>query len=195
MTTLYQSNDQPLILRLRKEPSWAPVSRCINSALDHQSRNWLLDEGSLTKRLVQASNSFHVQVLAQYWGTPHLSESKRLHTPNRQHSLIREVILHCDNTPVVFARSILPLSILNGPFRYLRKLGNVPLGALLYANSSLHRQEFDIAYAPAEHFHTPEFLALDGQTLWGRRSQFCLGNKSLLVAEIFLPKAVDYLCP
>jgi chorismate--pyruvate lyase len=196
MTTVYQ----PLTLfpkaeqAIHREPNWLPVSRCTSGALDYQTRRWLLDEGSLTKRLVAASQHFHVRVLGQYFARPHQNETRLLHLPQRQHCLIREVILHCDQRPVVFARSLMPLDTLNGPFRYLRKLGSLPLGALLFADPGLKREEFEIAYAGAASFDVPSLLGPQPEALWGRRSKFRLRGKQLLVGEIFLPTARDYLC-
>lgn len=196
MTTVYQ----PLNLISQaeslpaSEPHWKAVRRFHRGELDYQTRRWLLDEGSLTKRLVAASAHFHVCVLGQHFARPHQNEARLLHLPARQQCLIREVILHCDQRPVVFARSLMPLATLNGPFRYLRKLGSLPLGALLFADPGLKREEFEIAFDTAGSFDVPAQLGPADQILWGRRSQFLIKGNQLLVGEIFLPAARDYLC-
>lgn len=195
MTTAYQPPTQSMPgSQILSDPHWTAVSRFARGGLDYQTRRWLLDEGSLTKRLVAASAHFHVRVLDQHFARPRAHERRLLQLPERQQCLVREVILHCDQRPVVFARSLLPLDTLNGPLRYLRKLGSLPLGALLFANPGLRREEFEIAHAAASAFDVPQLTGTHDEPLWGRRSLFRLRGKQLLVGEIFLPAARDYLC-
>ena len=154
-------------------------------------RDWLLDRGSLTRRLQKASNNhFAVSVLKQRWERPRLNEARALNIPPHQLALIREVVLYGCDQPWVYARSVLPQQVLNGRLRFVRKLGNKPLGALLFSNRNIKREPVVVQrYAPSQ---LP--LSLQNQSnqpLWGRYSIFRHGQNGILVSEIFLPALVD----
>jgi chorismate--pyruvate lyase len=170
---------------------WHPVDRWLQSSLAPQWRNWLADQGSLTQRLVAASNGrFDVRIIRQRYGRPTINEARALGLPLRQCALIREVVLSGNHVPWVYARSVLPLATLTGRLRALGKLDNRPLGALLFADKTLRRGAIDIARIPEGMI--PEKLAQNAPWLWGRRSLFYLDDKPLLVSEIFLPDFNPY---
>jgi chorismate lyase len=154
-------------------------------------RHWLLDRRSLTRRLQQHSkNQFSVTVLNQCWERPRLDEARALDIPPHQLALVREVILHGRGQPWVYARSVLPQRVLNGPLRFLRKLGNKPLGALLFSNPAIKREPVVLQrYAQSQ--LPPSLQQPEQQPLWGRYSIFRYGKNGILVSEIFLPALVD----
>ena len=80
----------------------------------HGLRHWLLDDGSLTRRLVDSGGAFRVQRLSQRWATPRASERRVLANGLRQRALVREVALRLDGEAVVFARSVFPYASLCG---------------------------------------------------------------------------------
>ncbi len=142
-------------------------------------RHWLLDKGSLTERLIAASDrNFHVEVAWQGWSKPSLSESRALNIHPRQQVLIREVRLCGRGHPWVYARSIIPASTLNGPQRVLKSLGSRPLGALLFKDPTMKRGPIETTRLP---------LRENNRQVWARRSVFQLRGKPLLVTEVFLP--------
>ena len=109
-------------------------------------RDWLLDRGSLTKRLIDASdNQLTVQVLSQRTEMARPSEILALSLPPRQRALVREVLLLANGEPWVYARSVIPLTTLTGRLRALRHLDNRPLGALLFNDPSMTRQPIEVA--------------------------------------------------
>ena len=152
---------------------------------------WLNDQGSLTKRLMDyCPGRFSVRLLSQQWIRPQAEEVELLAVPRHQKALLRQVQLLCDDTVCVYARSIIPLTTLKGKHQRLKRLANKPLGGYLFAQSNLKRSNqhiariirkdplFEIALSDAEQ-HCDQ--------LWGRRSLFTMGKKSLLVSEFFLP--------
>jgi chorismate--pyruvate lyase len=140
-------------------------------------RAWLLDQGSLTGRLVRlAHGRFRVQVLAHYWGRPAPEEVRRLHLRSGRFALIREVALIGEDETWVRARSVLPVASLTGPGRRLRKLGNRSLGGLLFRDPTLVRGPIEISRV-----QQPE------GRVHARRSHLVYHGKPLLVAECFLP--------
>ena len=82
----------------------------------------LLDRGSLTARLIKASDGdFKVQLLEQSWQRPYLNESQLLGINPRHKALVREVLLICHDKPWVYARSVIPHNSLKGRLGFLRK--------------------------------------------------------------------------
>ena len=148
-------------------------------------RPWLLDQGSLTARLVAASGGdFRVQVLAQALRRPTREERAALALPERQVALVREVLLYGRGEPWVYARSVVPLAVLHGRYGFLRRLGNKPLGALLFRAAGIRRGAIEVTRRAPPRF-LPAVVA-DGPA-WVRRSLFYLDRQPLLVAEMFLP--------
>lgn len=150
-------------------------------------RPWLFDQGSLTARLLARSGGdFRVQVLAQRWAQPTTAERRALGLPQRQHARIREVLLRGRGEPWVYARSVLPLALLRGRYRFLARLDERPLGALLFRDrAAVRRGPFTVAMAPVPPPAGDGELA--GVQAWQRQSVFLLSGQPLLVAEMFLP--------
>lgn len=175
----------PLSRWRRRQPS-APL------ALPRPWRRWLLDPGSLTELLVAASGGvFHVEVLAQSLRRPTREERSALGLPERQVALIREVLLHGRGQPWVYARSVVPLAVLCGRHGFLRRLGNTPLGALLFRDAAIRRGAIEVARRlPPRLPGVPP-----SGPLWVRRSLFHLDRQPVLVAEMFLPDFVPEFPP
>jgi chorismate--pyruvate lyase len=172
------------------EPSWNHW-RTRGLALPAGVDEWLLDPGSLTRRVQAACHGrFRVRLLHQGWGRPLYSETRLLRLRRGEIAIVREVELLCEEIPWVFARSLIPASSLRGRARRLAHLGEKPLGALLFADPNLRRGATQIARLLPRH---PLYGAATGhlkvkpRELWGRRSLFFYAGKPLLVNEIFLP--------
>lgn len=167
---------------------WFPYSRFPSHL--HPStnlRSWLLDDGSLTAKLIKLSQGhFRVDVLRQVNARATLSEAQALGINPQQICLVREVILRGHNQPWVFARSVLPLSSLIGSLRHLRKQGTRPLGAFLFSLPQLKRSPIALSLISRHHGYLPDSLIEDAH-IWGRRSIFSIDEKPLLVSEVFLP--------
>lgn len=145
--------------------------------------DWLLDSGSLTRRLQKFSKgAFDVQVLAEDW--------QRCHPPSLPASLLsagrsrvmwsRQVVLQGCGEPWVVAHTLIPVTSLRGSLRQLKALNDTPLGAFLFRQRQIRRGAME--------------TALSGeQGIWGRRSLFFREHRPLLVAEFFLPALIDRL--
>jgi len=158
---------------------WRRFRRVPENALPRDRRAWVLDSGSLTKRLIKASGGdFSVRVTFQGWAYPSRDERKVLNVPVRQKALIREVELLCFGEVWVIARSVIPHSTLSGAEKQLQFMGSRPLGAFLFKSRTMHRKPIEIAM--------PIALSLKG--IYGRRSVFLLHDKPLLVSELFMPR-------
>lgn len=170
----------------RREPHWYPAARFPSPELTPSVRRWLLDQGSLTQRLIdQQRGHFSVQLLRQDWRVPLPSEQRLLHMLPRQRAIIREVILQQGPNEVVFARSVLPASSLEGKLAHLRRLGNKPLGAILFNTAGMQRNPFELALIDQRCTYLPPDIDLQGP-VWGRRSRFEVYGQPLMVSEVFL---------
>ncbi len=169
-----------------REPQWRPAERFTRAELPAAERRWLLDDGSLTGRLIDLdAGIFRVRRLYQGWAVPQLSERRLLKLPGRQTAIVREVLLTLDDKPVVFARSVLPVSILQGRLAHLRRLRNKPLGAILFRDPGMRRSPFELAQIAGDSDYLPRSVRQDAPA-WGRRSCFRLQGHDLMVSEVFL---------
>jgi chorismate--pyruvate lyase len=178
----------PLSLQraIAKEPRWRPQARFTNGELPPGDRPWLLDDGSLTSRLVKLGQGrFRVQRLYQGWQVPLPSERRLLDIGHRQQALVREVMLTLDHRPVVFARSVFPISSLDGSLAHLRRLQNRSLGAILFRHPGMRRSPFELARVEGDSDYLPPELHQPAPA-WGRRSRFEIRGKGLMVSEVFL---------
>lgn len=150
---------------------------------------WLLDPASLTQRLQAVCGEFRVDVLRSSWCRPTLDEQRTLDLRQGQRALVREVHLLCDGRPWVFARTVIPRETLAGKYRRLTRLGSRSLGAVLFADNTMHRGPVHVArLTPAHKLYTCATSRLTSRPkhLWGRRSLFYLCERPLLLSEIFL---------
>lgn len=170
---------------------WRDAQGC---SLPKNLQSWLLDPNSLTARLKSHCHQFRVELLGQRVERCQESEAVTL-IPIGEQVLVREVLLYCDETPHVFARSLLPLASITGAEQALANLGTQSLGQVLFNNPSLERQTIEVAEfnsnSSVAKLASNLQLHVDN-TLWGRRSIFVLENKPLMVAEVFLPDALAY---
>ncbi|OUD12223.1 chorismate--pyruvate lyase family protein [Thioflexithrix psekupsensis] len=156
---------------------------------------WLLDRGSLTQRLQQISAApVQVKVLCQYWDYPANDERQLLHLAPRHYARLREVYLGNGQQYWVFARTVLPESLLTGKYAYLKHWGEKPLGDILFSHPTLMRQQLQITQIPILHpllknirTDFSPFQAKNNPFFWARRSLFYLEKKPLLILEVFLP--------
>ena len=170
-------------------------SRLFAEAVPVDMADWLFDRGSLTRRLQTACpTGFRVELVAQGWQRPMLNEAMRLGVSPDRLALVRQVYLFCHARPVVYARTVIPVSTLSGAERHLACLGNRPLGAVLFAAPNMSRDEVEVAcIRPGQRIFTRATRVLDAEpvSIWGRRSVFYLSAKPLLVSEVFLPGIAD----
>ncbi len=172
--------------------NWCAKLQCRKSRLNKPLRNWLFDTGSLTARLIDhCPGTFSVRVLSVKRETPTPDEIDVLGMRPRSLAIVRQVQLYCDDTPLVYARTIIPVSSLRGPLRGLVQLGNRPLGALLFSDPCMQRLPMEVA-ALSVKSPIHRLTGYSGkQPISGRRSVFIMKKQKLLVSEFFLPGLVD----
>jgi chorismate--pyruvate lyase len=154
-------------------------------------QTWLFDPASLTARLKQKCVAdFRVEVLSQTIQKPRLDEFKVLGMGTGSYALVRQVRLCCGHACWVYARTVIPFSTLKGKQRIYANLGTRPLGAMLFADRTMQRDEVRVTALYGSQL--PEGLGLaEDDLVWGRRSVFRVAGKPLLVSEYFLPALLD----
>lgn len=169
--------------------AWRPWPCHLPATVPAELRPWLLDSGSLTRHLRALSDQrLQVERLAQAWRLPQPSEARWLNLAPGRRALVREVILRGNGTPWVYARSIIPPGALHGDLRRLRWLKEAPLGEVLFRQPHLRRTPFELARLEPRQLPPVVRAAIGRATyLWGRRSRFAVGERQLIVSEIFLP--------
>ena len=152
---------------------------------------WLLHKGSLTRRLIKHNQGvFSVDLLGNSWIKPIMDESLSLKSPLNERSYQREVRLMDGDRANVYARTIVPRTTYMNMQHRFNQLGSKPLGELLFSDPTVTRGPIEIAcIKPGQWLYEMALLEENErpEVLWGRRSQFHIAGKGLLVNEIFLP--------
>lgn len=164
---------------------------------------WLTSGGSLTTRLKAHADTFRVQVLHQHAALPLADESAILGQPGRGRGRVweREVLLRCDNTPVVFAHTVVPMSDDAADWPLFSALGERSLGTTLFGDPMVRRGALEYARLRGSHplaRRARAALAADGlalpdalpdqSMLYARRCLYRRRQGTLLVTEVFLPQ-------
>jgi len=180
-------------MRYKQEPAWQTSRFFFKNSAPKNRQHWLVNKHSLTQLLtctcLKQQDNFQVKLINETWAKPQRSEAHLLGMKPNELGFVRQVYLCCGNTPWVYARSVIPQSTLHGELQKLTKLGNQPLGAVLFANRHISRGSIEIAKLTKKHtmFDTAtRQTATPTDTIWGRRSVFTIADKPLLVSELFL---------
>ena len=101
-------------------------------------------------------------------------------------ALVRQVLLCCGDEPLVYARTVIPATTIHGAERRYANMGSRPLGAMLFADRTMRREEVQVARLPVS--HVAHQYTQSSEPVWGRRSVFRVAGKPLLVSEYFFPE-------
>ncbi len=148
---------------------------------------WLLETGSLTKRLREVcADRFGLEVVREE-AAPLTGEEMIFLSLTENAALLREVSLKCNDQPCVFAQTLIPGATLTA-HPWLMDLGEKPLGEALLGRDDVSRPEYDIA-----RFDAGQAAGEPGEEreVWTRRSRFLIDRTPLLVYEVFLPAITE----
>ncbi len=167
--------------------------------IEPQHRHWLTDAGSLTLKLKRHSNEFQVIRTFQAQTALHLSEQAPLQLRLADRVMSRNVILCCDQQPVVFGHTVTALATLKRHWPFFNGLGQKALGLALFFNPLIQRQAFeftrlsqhDMLYQLAQRALAQHAFSIElPQHLWARRCVFTHlhhPNSKMMVTEVMLP--------
>jgi chorismate--pyruvate lyase len=165
-------------------------------------RPWLTAGGSLTARLKAHSEQFRVQCLHQRTARCLSDEAAAIgmHRPGRVWE--REVLLRCNNTPVVFAHTVVPMSATAADWPLFSALGERSLGSTLFGDPQVRRGVLEFARLREGHplaQRARRALGLEGLDgadellLYARRCLYQRRRGTLLVTEVFLPSVLELI--
>lgn len=175
-------------MTVRSRGGWTDQHKIPRRVIPCSVMRWLEDGGSLTQRLIQlCGDEFQVKLLSECRQRPRLDESQALGMDEAGQARVRQVLLCAGDTPLVYARTVIPLTTMQGPARRLAYMGNRPLGAVLFASRGMRRGPLEITRQRAERLNS----ILPKSEVWGRRSLFYLAGRPLLVGEFFLPSLFE----
>lgn len=176
--------------------AYAQWHRHVNGVMPSPTmRGWLVDDMSLTQKLIEHSTHFRVRRLEQERARCLADESGMFDLPPRACVMQREVILHCDSRPVVYAHTVMPLAATAADWPFFNSLGERPLGTTLFGDPLVRRGKLEYARLHARHPLMRRIAAVDenliSRPLFARRCLYRRRNGALLVTEIFLPAVKD----
>ena len=153
-------------------------------------RDWLQEPGSLSRRLAGAAPGFHVRVLTEGVARPLPGEARVLGLAQRLWLRERDVLLCSQNDELVYAHTVSRRAACDAAWPVLRRLGERPLGHLLFEAPNVRRSALvyrRLHAGEALHRRIEAALARPLPVLWARRSLFVLRGRHLLISEVFLP--------
>ncbi len=173
---------------LSTEPEWLLPEGFSQSGLPEIISNWLSEPGSLTQRIKQSfAGEFTVELLRQGQSKAFSCDAKQLEIGQFQAAFVREVLLRVSGQTLVFARTTIPTHSL-GVLDSLTKLGNKPLGEVIFAYPGLERLNLNIAKIPRCYLSALSAQLLgEKDFLWARRNTYKIAGQVFLVSEFFLP--------
>lgn len=179
-----------MIGRASSHAQWFSHVNAVNPS--PQMRHWLTDRISLTVKLAAHCRQFRVQRLHQQRGMALADEYQALGLARRIGVRERDVLLRCDEVPMVFAHTVVPLSASATDWPFYSSLGERSLGFTLFCDPQVMRGALHYARLYPGHpllQRAAVALGMPGfaQPLLARRCLFRRKRGSLLVTEVFLP--------
>ena len=175
-----------------REPVWQENRQGLRHKLPGNVQSWMYESGSLTQRLRDYYGAgVAVKVLLKRWQTPFLSERRLLNLPEHQYSLTREVLLYVRGKPLILARTIIPAATVKTAKSNLSRLGNRPLGEIIFSYPKLERIAMDVTLINPSIWTSSALAEVNiKQPLWGRRTVYGIAHQHMLVSEFFLPEVL-----
>ena len=196
-----------------RQAQWQPHVLALNAPMP--LRAWLTARGSLTFRLKAHSETFRVQCLHQHTARCLSDEAAVIGLHRAGRVWEREVLLRCDNTPVVFAHTVVPMSATAADWPLFSALGERSLGTTLFGDPTVRRGVLEFArlrpghplarraaaalalplpLPPADEAskaNQPNEALPQERILYARRCLYRRRQGTLLVTEVFLPSVLD----
>ena len=160
-------------MELKQISPWTTIES-IESKVDTSILSWLLESGPITNR-IKLSQEFELELLNDE--IDEISKEEELFLNSVSETFrVRRVILLGNKTPVVYAKSVIPTSTIENGLSSLGKIGNAPLGDILFTPGVFTKLEMVCA----------SFLSKEKNVYWGRKIKYSVNSEPISVMEIFL---------
>ncbi|WP_211451698.1 chorismate--pyruvate lyase family protein [Collimonas antrihumi] len=156
-------------------------------------RDWLTDRVSLTYKLMAHCQQFRVQRLRQQRAMCLAEEWQSIGLPRRLQVQERDVLLRCDDRPMVLGHTVLALDATTTEWPFFGSLGERSLGTTLFGDPLVQRGQLQFARLYGDHPLVRRMCVASGKDsfpypLWARRSAFRRKTGVMLVTEVFFPE-------
>ena len=162
-------------MKLEQISSWNSYEEIKHELKNTEIESWLLEQGPITKR-IKSIKDFRLELIQDELSEVKEDEILFLNT-DAEAIRVREVILYGNKTPMVFARTIIPNTTINNGLKALGKIGNKPLGDILFEKDIFFKE--DVVFAT---FKDEESI------FWARKIKYTVKNQPFSVMEVFLIK-------
>ena len=162
-------------MKLEQISSWNTYEAIEHELTNTEIKSWLLEQGPITKR-IKSIAEFRLELIQDELSDATDDEILFLKIDSEE-IRIREVILYGNENPMVFARTIIPNTTIEKGLKELGKIGNKPLGDILFEKDIFFKE--DIVFAT---FKDEESL------FWGRKIKYTVKDQPFSVMEVFLIK-------
>ena len=160
-------------MKLKKISSWRNFESIESKISKNEILSWLLENGPITKR-IKKNGLFKLHLIQDELSYIDQEDKDFIDCASDEIKL-REVILFCNDEPIVFAQTIIPVETISNGFEQLGNLGNKPLGDILFEKNIFTKDK--VVYALFE----------DASSLyWGRKAKYLVKGYKFSVMEIFL---------
>ena len=160
-------------MELKQISPWTSIES-IESKVDASVLSWLSESGPITNR-IKLSQKFELELLNDE--IDEISKEEELFLNSFSETFrVRRVILLGNNTPVVYAKSVIPSSTIENGLSSLGKIGNAPLGDILFTPGVFTKLEMVCA----------SFLSNEKNVYWGRKIKYSVNSEPISVMEVFL---------
>ena len=160
-------------MELKQISPWTTIES-IESKVNTSILSWLSESGPITNR-IKLSQEFELELLNDE--IDEISKEEKLFLNSVSESFrVRRVILLGNNTPVVYAKSVIPSSTIENGLSSLGKIGNAPLGDILFTPGVFTKLEMVCA----------SFLSKEKNVYWGRKIKYSVNSEPISVMEVFL---------
>ncbi|MFL2716376.1 MAG: chorismate--pyruvate lyase family protein [Gammaproteobacteria bacterium] len=160
-------------MELKQISPWTSIES-IESKVDASILSWLSESGPITNR-IKLSQEFELELLNDE--IDEISKEEELFLNSVSETFrVRRVILLGNNTPVVYAKSVIPSSTIENGLSSLGKIGNAPLGDILFTPGVFTKLEMVCA----------SFLSEEKNVYWGRKIKYSVNSEPISVMEVFL---------
>ena len=160
-------------MELKQISPWTSIES-IESKVNTSILSWLSESGPITNR-IKLSQEFELELLNDE--IDEISKEEELFLNSVSETFrVRRVILLGNNTPVVYAKSVIPSSTIENGLSSLGKIGNAPLGDILFTPGVFTKLEMVCA----------SFLSKEKNLYWGRKIKYSVNSEPISVMEVFL---------
>jgi chorismate--pyruvate lyase len=160
-------------MELKQISPWTSIES-IESKVNTSILSWLLESGPITNR-IKLSQEFELELLNDEIDEISKEEELFLNSVSKTFR-VRRVILLGNKTPVVYAKSVIPTSTIENGLSSLGKIGNAPLGDILFTPGVFTKLDMVCA----------SFLSKEKNVYWGRKIKYSVNSEPISVMEIFL---------